>query len=174
MNNILPNERIIEKIILLRGEKVMLDRDLAVLYWVETRILTRAVRRNIDRFPKDFMFEISKEEYISLRSYFGILENKGRWKHSKYNSLAFTEHGILMLSSVLRSKKAVDINVQIMRMFIAMRKMIQNNALLLEKIESLEAKFSDYDEQLQEIWFAIKQLLREEEISSWSIGFQAG
>ena len=120
MSNIVPIERITEKIYLIRGARVMLDRNLAALYGVENRVLKQAVRRNIDRFPFDFMFALSKKEYQSLRSQNVILK---RGQHSKYPSFVFTEQGVAMLSSVLKSDRAVNVNIQIMRAFIKMRQM---------------------------------------------------
>lgn len=142
----------------IRGYRVMLDRDLAEIYQVETRVLKQAVRRNIDRFPEDFMFEISKLEYDSLRSQFVILndndEIKGRGKHSKYLPFAFTEQGVAMLSSVLRSDTAIKMNISIMRAFVAVRRLgipmsseiqkLQQEMMQLK--EYIEAVFSDYND----------------------------
>ena len=111
MNNLLPVQNIREKIFMIRGFKVMLDRDLAELYGVEIRVLNQAVRRNIKRFPEDFMFQLTLKEESLLRSQIVILEGKG--KHSKYLSMAFTEQGVSMLSSVLKSDRAIQVNIQI-------------------------------------------------------------
>ena len=108
MTDLIPLESIIGKIVFLRGEKVLLDRDLAELYGVETKQLKRAVRRNIDRFPEDFMFQLTKDEYKSLRSQFGTL-NRGA--HSKYPPMAFTEQGVAMLSGILSSDRAIEVNI---------------------------------------------------------------
>ena len=110
MTDLIPVESITDKISMIRGHKVMIDRHLAELYGVETKQLKRAVRRNIDRFPTDFMFELTNEEYNSLRSQIGTLE---RGKHSKYSLMVFTEQGVAMLSSVLNSKRAIQVNIQI-------------------------------------------------------------
>lgn len=143
----------------IRGQKVMLDRDLAEIYQVETRILKQAVRRNIDRFPEDFMFEITKLEYDSLRSQFVILnendETKGRGKHSKYLPFAFTEQGVAMLSSVLRSDTAIKMNISIMRAFVAVRRlMLIPSNLEIQELQQemkqlkkyIEDVFSDYND----------------------------
>jgi hypothetical protein len=123
-------------------EKVILDRTLAELYGVETKQLKRAVRRNIRRFPSDFMFELTKEEYDSLRYQFGTLK---RGKHSKYMPLAFTEQGVAMLSSVLNSNRAIEVNILIMRAFVRLRGMMSAHKELLLKLEEMEMK---YDEQV--------------------------
>src|SRR4030066_2034324 len=126
------------KIYLIRGDKVLLDGDLAELYGVEVKHLKRQVRRNIDRFPEDFMIELSKEEYESLRRHFGTLK---RGEHSKYLSYAFTEQGVAMLSSVLRSKQAVQVNIAIMRAFVKLRELLSTNKELARKLETLEKKY---------------------------------
>ena len=114
MTKIVPIESIVNKIIFLRGEKVLLDRDLAKLYGVETKVVKQAVRRNIKRFPSDFMFELTKEENLSLRSQNVTLK---RGRHSKYLPFAFTEQGVAMLSTVLNSERAIEVNIQIIRIF---------------------------------------------------------
>lgn len=141
-------------IYIIRNERVLLDRDIAELYDVTTFQIKRAVRRNIERFPKDFMFELSKKEYDSLRRQFGVLK-KG--EHSKYLPYAFTEQGVAMLSSVLRSKSAVGVNIQIMRAFVKLRKLISSHEELLTKVEAMEKK---YDRQFQVVFEAIKQLMK--------------
>ncbi len=141
-------------IYIIRNERVLLDRDIAKLYDVTTFQIKRAVRRNIERFPQDFMFELSKKEYDSLRRQFGVLK-KG--EHSKYLPYAFTEQGVAMLSSVLRSKSAVGVNIQIMRAFVKLRKLISSHEELLTKVEAMEKK---YDRQFQVVFEAIKQLMK--------------
>ncbi len=140
----------------------MLDFDLAELYETETKLLKQAVRRNINRFPSDFMFELTKEEYHSLRSQYVTLENSGRGKYSKYLPFAFTEQGIAMLSSVLRSEIATRVNIYIMRVFVQIRKMASTHQELREKIADLEVK---YDSQFETVFEAIQQLLIEDENS---------
>jgi hypothetical protein len=144
----------------------MLDRDLAELYRIETKQLKRAVRRNIDRFPSDFMFELTIKEKYSLRCQFGTLEGKG--KHSKYLSMAFTEQGVAMLSSVINSKRAIQINIQIMRVFTKLRKMLSTHEDLRRKIEDMESK---YDQQFRIVFDAIKQLLAEDDQPKRKISF---
>ena len=165
MVTLVPIELIASKIYLIRRSKVMLDRDLAELYNVETKQLKRAVRRNINRFPEDFMFQLTKEEYRSLRSQFGTLK---RGAHSKYTPMAFTEQGVAMLSSVLNSDRAIEVNIAIMRAFVKLREMMATHEDLKRKIESMEKK---YDEQFQIVFEAIKQLLTEEDKPKKKIGY---
>lgn len=139
------------KVFTLRGQKIMLDFDLSGMYEIETRTLKQAVRRNLDRFPADFMFEITRDEYHSLRSQFVILEN-GRGEHSKYLPFAFTEQGVAMLSSVLKSPKALQVNITIMRAFVMIRQYYYDSKELEQRIERLEnemqIKFKDIYEAL--------------------------
>ncbi len=165
MTDLIPVENITNKIHFIRDHKVMLDRDLAELYGVETKQLKRAVRRNIDRFPTDFMFELTNEEYNSLRSQIGTLE---RGKHSKYSLMVFTEQGVAMLSSVLNSNRAIQANIQIMRTFTRLRQMLASHEDLRQKVEDMESK---YDEQFRVIFEAIKNLLSEGEKPKRKIGF---
>lgn len=137
--SIAPSRPVEGLIRMIRGQKVMLDRDLAELYGVETRVFNQAVRRNADRFPEDFMFQLSPEETQSLRSQFVTLE-KGRGRYSKYAPLAFTEHGVAMLSSVLNSERAVQVNIMIVRAFVRMRELIASNKDLAARIEKIESK----------------------------------
>lgn len=148
-------ELIQEKIIEVRGQKVMLDFDLAELYDTETKVLKQAVRRNLERFPADFMFELKKEEYDSLRSQSVTLEN-GRGKYSKYLPFAFTEQGVAMLSSVLKSTKAVEVNISIMRVFVFIRQYALSHIDLTEKLLELENK---YDIQFLDVYEALKFLM---------------
>lgn len=166
MKALIPVEIIEKKILLIRGEKVMLDADLAELYGVEVKQLKRQVRRNIDRFPSDFMIQMSKEEYESLRSHFGTLK---RGEHSKYLPYAFTEQGIAMLSSVLNSDRAVKVNIEIMRAFVRLRQMLASNAELARKLDALEKK---YDAQFRVVFDAIRQLMTPPETKKRKIGFR--
>ena len=150
---IIPAEQIESIILLIRGQKVILDRDLAQLYGVTTGNLNKAVKRNLDRFPNDFMFPLTKEEYESLRFQFGIFK-KGQ--HSKYLPYAFTEQGVAMLSSVLRSKQAVHVNIEIMRAFVRLRQMLSAHKDLERKLAALENK---YDEQFRVVFDAIRALM---------------
>jgi hypothetical protein len=143
------------KIYEIRNQKVMLDFDLAAMYEVETKVLNQAVKRNLDRFPDDFMFQITREEYNSLRSQFVTLEN-GKGQYSKYLPYAFTEQGVAMLSSVLKSKKAVQVNISIMRVFVAVKQMILGNAELSKKLEELETK---YNKQFSDVYEALNYLM---------------
>ena len=167
-----PVEAIEKRILLLRGQKVMLDEDLAELYGVETRILNQAVKRNLLRFPEDFMFQLSEEEfseYQTLRSQFVILK-KGRGQHRKYLPYAFTEQGVAMLSSVLNSDRAIEVNIEIMRAFVKLREMIASHKDLAKKLEELEQK---YDSQFSIVFDAIRQLMTPQKLSGKKIGFQA-
>jgi phage regulator Rha-like protein len=163
---IVPQELIESKILFVRGKKVMVDRDLALLYEVETKMLNRAVRRNIERFPEDFMFQLSREEYAELlRCQFGTLK---RGQHSKYLPYAFTENGVAMLSSVLNSDTAIQVNIQIMRTFTKIREMLATHRELKQKIENMEKK---YDYQFKVVFDAIKQLIEPPQKPRRSIGF---
>ena len=152
-NRVIPVDQIESIILFIRGHKVILARDLAELYGVTTGNLNKAVKRNIDRFPNDFMFQLTAEEYKSLRFHFGILE-KGR--HSKYLPYAFTEQGVAMLSSVLKSKRAVQVNIEIMRAFVRLRRMLSVHKDLERKLTDLEQK---YDEQFKIVFEVINQLM---------------
>jgi hypothetical protein len=145
----------------------MLDEDLAILYGIETKVLNQAVKRNLDRFPEDFMFQIKQEEFDFLRSQFVTLE-KGRGRHRKYLPIAFTEHGILMLSSVLKSDRAIKVNIQIMRTFTRLRRMLLTHEELKRKIEDMEER---YDSQFKVVFDAIKQLMIEKKQPKKKIGF---
>jgi len=164
----IPTEIIQSKVHQIRTEKVLLDRDLADMYGVETRVLKQAVRRNKDRFPEDFMFELSDQEFENLRSQTG----KSSWGGTRYAPMAFTEQGVAMLSSVLKSKQAVEVNIQIMRVFVKMRKWSENYAELLSKIEDLEAYNDEQDQTIAHIYDLIKQLIIQEESEKPPIGFK--
>jgi hypothetical protein len=142
----------------LRGQRVMLDFDLAELYDVETRVLNQAVKRNIERFPADFMFQLDKSEWESLRSQIVILET-GRGKHSKYLPLAFTEQGLAMLSGILNSAKAIEVNIAIMRAFVLIRQYALSHKDLTAKLKELENK---YDTQFSDVYQALNYLLEKD------------
>jgi len=161
-------ERIEKAILLVRGQKVILDKDLAVLYGVETRVLKQAVRRNRNRFPSDFMFELTKEENRSLRSQNVILE-PGRY--SKYLPFAFTEQGVAMLSSILNSERAIEVNIAIMRVFVRLREMMATHKELAFKLVELEERLEGHDEQIQNIFEAIRQLMTPPARETKKIGF---
>jgi len=162
----LPVENITSKIYFIRKHKVMLDRDLAELYGVEVKQLKRSVRRNIDRFPSDFMFMLSKKELENWRCQFGTSNNIRMGL--RYSPMAFTEQGVAMLSSVLNSKRAIQVNIQIMRAFTKLRTMLLTHEDLKRKIEDMEDK---YDEQFRIVFQAIKQLLQEDDKPKRKIGF---
>jgi hypothetical protein len=172
MSNIIQfkPEKIVSSIYFIRGEKVMLDSDLASLYAVETRTLKQAVKRNIKRFPEDFMFELTREEYNSLTSQIVILK-KGRGEHSKYLPFAFTEQGVAMLSSILNSDRAIQVNIAIMRAFVQLRKLMETHKDLAKKIVDMEKK---YDKQFQVVFEAIKQLISKKNEPRNPIGFRIG
>ena len=151
----LPDEKIIKKIYVIREQKVMLDFDLAALYEVETNYLKRQVRRNIDRFPEDFLFELTSKEFKDLRSQFGT----SSWGGTRYSPMAFTEQGLAMLSGVINSGKAIAMNIAIMRAFVAMRKYIFTYETLSKKIEELGQDIGEHDVQLNAIYTALENLM---------------
>ena len=177
-SSLIPIERIASKIYLLRGEKVLLDSDLAELYGVETKRLIEAVKRNVGRFPSDFMFQLSTEEYKILRSQFATSSLPGQragWGGRRYLPLAFTEQGVAMMSSVLNSERAVHVNIAIMRAFVQMRKFLQSSDALAKKLNELEnetkKKFAKQQEEIKLIFDAIKELMIEKEKPKRKIGF---
>ena len=166
--SLIPIERIEKVIYLIHGHKVMLDTDLAELYDVETRILVRNVKRNIDRFPKDFMFQLTKKEDEVLRSQIGI--SKKGWGGRRYAPYVFTEQGVAMLSSVLRSERAVAVNIEIMRAFVKLREMLSSHKELARKLTEMESK---YDQQFKVVFDAIRQLMAPPPVpKKRRIGFQ--
>jgi hypothetical protein len=165
IESIVPVERIQRTILFIRDEKVILDKDLAILYGVETKVLNQAVSRNLDRFPPDFMFQLTDSEYQCLRSQIVTSKERGGRQYKPY---AFTEQGVAMLSSVLRSRRAVEVNIAIMRTFVQLRKILADNSLLRHKIESLERK---YDEQFQQVFAVLEQMLDESPEDKKQIGY---
>lgn len=157
--SIVPDEIVITKIHVFRDQKVMLDYDLAELYGVETRVLKQAVKRNINRFPEDFMFELTKEELEILRSQ--IVTSS--WGGTRYLPMAFTEHGVLMLSSILKSDRAIEMNIQIVRIFNKMKEMLLTHKDILLKLEKIEYKLLSNDEDIAVLFSYLKQLLKSEE-----------
>jgi phage regulator Rha-like protein len=166
--SLIPVERIEKAILLIRGQKVMLDADLAELYGVETRVLVQAVKRNIERFPEDFMFQLSQEEFTILRSQ---IVTSSDWGGRRYPPYAFTEQGVAMLSSVLRSQRAIQVNIEIMRAFIRLRQMLASHVELARKLDALEKK---YDAQFKQVFEAIRQLMAPPEPKRRPIGFRKG
>ena len=162
--DLLPQEIVESKILLLRGKKVMIDKDLAVLYGVETFNLNKAVKRNIDRFPEDFMFQLTSEEFKNLIFQFGI----SSWGGTRKLPYAFTENGVAMLSSVLNSERAITVNIQIMRTFTKLRELLATHKDLARKIEDMEKK---YDHQFRVIFDAIKQLIEPPVTPKRKVGF---
>lgn len=162
-----PSEQVDQAIRLIRGHRVMLDSDLAALYRVPTKVLNQAVKRNRSRFPTDFMFQLTLEEAGSLRSQFVTLK-VGRGKFRKYRPYAFTEQGVAMLSSVLRSERAILVNLAIMRAFVRLREIIGSNKILARRLADLEKK---YDAQFRVVFDAIRELMEAPKPKSHRIGF---
>jgi len=169
MKSLVPVETIEKKILLIRDEKVMLDSSLAILYGVETREIVQAVKRNIGRFPDDFMFQLTAEEFDLLRSQSVISKPVGRGGR-RYLPYAFTEQGVAMLSSVLKSERAIKVNIEIMRSFVNLRRMLSSNAELARKLAALEKK---YDLQFKAVFDAIRQLMAPPVNPKRKIGFHA-
>jgi hypothetical protein len=165
---VIPSERIESAIYLIRGEKVMLDRDLALLYEVETKVLNRAVKRNLQRFPSDFMFQLTAEEADRLRWQIGT-SNEGRGGR-RYLPYVFTEQGVAMLSSVLNSERAILVNSEIMRAFVKLRQMLASNAELSRRLDELDSK---YDKQFRVVFDAIRQLMATPVRGRKEIGFRS-
>jgi len=170
----LPDEFIEDTILLIRGKRVILDHDLARFYGVAIKVLNQAVKRNLDRFPEDFMFQLTKAETEELqllkrlRSQ-NVTLKKGRGTHRKYQPYAFTEHGILMLSGVLKSHRAVQVNIQIMRTFVRLRQILASNETLIERLDELE---ETYDAKFKIVFRAIRQLMNPRAVERKPIGFR--
>lgn len=184
--SVIPIDRIEHIIYFFRSHKVMLDRDLAELYGVETRVLNQAVKRNSERFPDDFMFQLNTEEANSLRSQFVTLDrtsltsqiviSKGRGKHRKYLPYVFTEQGVAMLSSVLRSSRAITVNIEIMRAFVRLRHILESNKELAKVVSELRSfnlkRSAKMDLEIRRIWKAIEKLTEQSnDKSKKRIGF---
>ena len=168
---IIPLERIESQIFFIRGQKVMLDTDLARLYEVETRVLVQAVKRNIERFPGDFMFQLTQDEFDFLRSQ-SVISNPERRGGRRYLPYAFTEQGVAMLSSVLRSDRAIHVNIEIMRAFLRLRQVLASHKELAGKLAELEKK---YDTQFRVVFDAIRELMTPAEPKNKRpIGFSRG
>ncbi len=165
-SELVPAASIELSIRLIRGQKVLLDQDLASLYGVSVKQLNQQVRRNIDRFPEDFMFRLDAEEGANLRSQF---VTSSSWGGRRYQPMAFTEQGVAMLSSVLRSPRAVQVNVEIMRAFVRLRRMLESNAELSRKLDALERK---YDGQFRAVFEAIRELMTPARKPGKRIGFR--
>jgi hypothetical protein len=163
--SIIPSERIDECVYLIRGEKVLLSPDLARLYGVEPRVLVQAVKRNLSRFPDDFMFQLSADEFKILKSQIVI----SSWGGSRSRPYAYTEQGVAMLSSVLRSDQAIDVNIEIMRAFVCLRTILATHHDLQARLERLEKK---YDQQFKSVFDAIRELMKPPTKNSPRIGFR--
>jgi len=167
MSALVPRERIEQTILLIRGHNVMLDSDLAQLYGVTVGRLNEAVKRNEDRFHSDFMFPLTKAELEDLKSQIAISSSK--WGGRRHPPYAFTEQGVAMLSSVLRSKRAIEVNIAVMRTFVRLREMISSNKVLARRLTDLEKK---YDGQFRVVFEAIRELMAEPATKSRRIGFK--
>ena len=163
---LIPAGRIDQLIFLVRGHRVMLDRDLASLYGVETRVLNQAVRRNLDRFPDDFLFSLTRPEVRNISQ----IVICSTLKHAR-NVFAFTEQGVAMLSSVLNGPRAVQVNIEIMRAFVRLREVVATNRELAQKLGELERKIASHDNEIQTIFEAIRQLMTPPELPRRQIGF---
>lgn len=167
-DQMVPTEAMVERSILsLRGNRVMLDADLAELYGVETRVLVQAVKRNLGRFPEDFMFQLSDEEFGHLKSQ---IARSRSWGGRRYPPYAFTEQGVAMLSSVLRSERAVQANIEIMRAFVRLRRLLASHEEVAARLAEMEQR---YDAQFQTVFEAIRQLMESETRQQRRIGFGA-
>ena len=164
---VIPGERILRSILVIRSEKVILDSDIAALYGVQTRALIQAVKRNLDRFPPDFMLQLSDREFAHLRSQF---VTSSSWGGRRYAPYAFTEQGVAMLSSVLKSKRAVQVNIEIMRTFVRLRQVLATHKALARKIEAMEQK---YDGQFKVVFEALRALMEPPKRTKKPIGFRA-
>jgi len=165
-----PEERLLHHIYIIRGKKVMLDKDLASLYGIETKRLKEQVRRNRNRFPADFMFELNKKEFENWRSQFAT--SNSEIMGMRHAPFAFTEHGILMLSSVLNTDRAIKVNIRIMRIFIKMREMLHTHKALLEKLEQLEKKVTGHDDSIKLIFQSLRRFLQNQNPPRRRIGFR--
>jgi hypothetical protein len=163
----IPAERIENAILLVRGQKVMLDKDLAVLYGAETRVLNQAVRRNTKRFPPDFMFELTREEIMRISQ--TVISSEIKYSRRVH---AFTEQGVAMLSSILNSERAIEVNIAIVRVFVRLREMMATHKELAFKLAELEDRPEGHDEQIQNIFEAIRQLMTPPEPPKKKIGFE--
>ncbi|HET6990260.1 MAG TPA: ORF6N domain-containing protein [Bacteroidia bacterium] len=185
----IADENLIDKIYFIRGQKVMIDRDLAELYGVLTKNLNLSVKRNRERFPQDFMFQLTKQEYDSLSLQFASLkrgeqlppnEHKNlrfqiatsSWGGNRRMPYAFTEQGVAMLSSVLNSKQAIAVNIQIIRVFTKMREIISSNKEILMKLNQLEMKVGDYGEDIEEIFSVLRRLINPDPVPRKRVGYK--
>lgn len=169
MSKVIAVELIATKILEIRDKRVMLDTDLAVLYGVKTGRLNEQVKRNIKRFPEDFMFQLTKEEVLNLKSHFAI----SSWGGVRKLAYAFTEQGVAMLSSVLNSERAIQVNIMIMRAFTKLKQLLMTHKELALKLEALEKKYANHDKKIQAIFEAIRQLIQPPAEEKRKIGFHS-
>jgi ORF6N domain len=155
---LVAEQKILNKIYVIRNEKVMLDKDLAEMYGVETKQLKRQVKRNIDRFPKDFMFELTPKEFENLRSQIGT----SSWGGTRYEPMAFTEQGVAMLSSVLNSKIAIEVNIRIIRVFTKMREFALTHKEILLQLSKLEKEVKGNSKDIENIFLVLKELVEKQ------------
>jgi len=165
--NLVPSESIISKIMFMRNQKVLLDSDIAGLYGVETKVLVQAVKRNIKRFPIDFMFQLTKEEFSFLRSQFVTSKRGGR----RYSPYVFTEQGVAMLSSIINSERAIEVNILIMRTFVKLRELVSTHKNIAKKFKDLEDKHKTHDAQLKKVIEVINHLLLPQPKQKRKIGY---
>ena len=170
---VIPEQEITPKIFIIREEQVMLDRDLAEMYGVATKYLKRQVRRNIRRFPEDFMFELSRNEINDLRHHFGT----SRWGGNRYLPMVFTEQGVAQLSSVLSSEQAIDVNIQIVRLFTRMRRLLMKHKELILRVEQMDGKIEGHSDEIRVLFDYIRKLIedkkvRDNQVTRTRIGFE--
>lgn len=172
MEMLVPIEMIEKKIFMIHGQKVMIDMDLARLYGVSTSQFNRAIKRNKNRFPFDFMFRLTKSEYKALRCHFGISMKTNKIKGGRrYLPYAFTEQGVAMLSGILNSRRAIQVNIAIMRTFVKLRKILSTNRVLVNKLNQLEKRIESHDIEIKSVFDAIRALMKPNEKSNKKIGF---
>ena len=171
-NQLIPDEIIMNKIYYIRGQKIMLASDLAELYNIETRVLNQSVNRNLKRFPPDFMFQLSEDEYLSLTSQI-VMSKKGRGGR-RVLPFVFTEHGVLMLSSILNSDRAIEVNIQVMRIFTKIRQMLFDNTELRLEIEKIKFKINNQDKNMEIVFRYLDELIdkKEEPVERKRIGYK--
>lgn len=166
----LPEIYIVNKVLLIRDKRVMIDRDIAELYGVTTKRINEAVKRNKERFPQDFMFQLTKQEHEILRSQFAT----SSWGGSRYAPYAFTEHGVLMLANVLKSDQAIEMSLQIIRVFVQMRELALTHKDVLVKLLKIEKKITEHDEDLKVLFDAVKEMLETPKKEREKIGYKVG
>ena len=167
---VLPDDILVSKIYFIRGQKVMIDRDLAELYGIETKVLKQAVKRNLKRFPSDFMFELTAHEFENWRSQ--IVTSNSDKMGLRYKPYCFTEQGVIMLSSVLNSTRAIEVNIRIVRLFIRLREIVSSNKEILQKLAQLEKRMDDTGEEIKTIFSVLRKLLSPETKDRKQIGYK--